>query len=183
MAIATFDELRSNSPFLSDDRVKLAKSLTSKNLFLSHSLSDTEPARRALALLEQHGATVYLDIEDVGLKSASSADVAGRLRRAIEQCRRLVVIVTENTQTSRWIPWEMGLADAFATPARVALLPLRPSATASELWVKQEYFDLYARIERHTSPGEYTPSWAVRAPDGQYWTLGAWLNHFKPPSR
>ncbi len=93
-----------------------------------------------------------------------------------------MVLVTENTSTSRWIPWEVGLADAFAGTNRVVLFPLRSSASASELWVRQEYFDLYARIERHAGPPDYRPDWAVRAPGGQYWTLRGWLDHTKPPS-
>jgi hypothetical protein len=31
-----------------------------------------------------------------------------RLRKAIQQTRGLAVLVTENTRTSRWLPWEMG---------------------------------------------------------------------------
>ncbi|MBP8806153.1 MAG: toll/interleukin-1 receptor domain-containing protein [Kofleriaceae bacterium] len=179
MSIATFDELLRNSPTLREDTVKLAKSLASKNLFLSHSLSDLQPAKDALALLESHGATVYLDLEDIGIRSASP-DVAQRLRKAIETCRRLVVIVTENTQTSRWIPWEVGLCDAFAGTERVALFPLRPSASASELWIRQEYFDLYPRIERHTASYGTQTEWAVRNPNGHYSPLAAWLSQTKP---
>jgi hypothetical protein len=180
MAIATFDDLRVFSPYLSDDGVRIAKSRASKNLFLSHSLSDVAPARHAVAVLQEHGASVYIDIEDGGMKAASSSsDIATRLRGAIETCKRLVVIVTENTHTSRWIPWEVGLSDAFNGTGRVALLPLKQSASARELWVNQEYFDLYARIERSVS-SDYKPYWSIRMPNGQYWTLRAWLDHTKP---
>lgn len=181
MAIATFDDLRIHSPYLSEDGVRVAKSRTNKNLFLSHSLSDVAPAKDAIAILQAHGASVYIDIEDGGLKVASSSsDIATRLRNAIDACKRLVVIVTENTHTSRWIPWEVGLADAFSGTSRVALLPLKQLSSASELWIKQEYFDLYARIERSVSYPDYQPYWSVRMPDGQYWTLRAWLEHTKP---
>ena len=127
---------------LSEDGVKIAKSIRDKDLFLSHSLSDTSSVRDAVGLLQQHGANVYCDINDAFLAAALFLDVASRLRRAIQTCRRLVVLMTENTHTSRWIPWEVGLADAFATSARVALLPLCSSNSSSELWATQEYFEL-----------------------------------------
>ncbi len=179
MAIATFDGLRVFSPYLSDEGVRIAKSRASKNLFLSHSLSDEAPARHAVAVLQEHGYSMYIDIEDGGLRTASSSsDIATRLRGAIGTCKRLVVIVTENTQTSRWILWEVGLADAFNGTGRAALLPLKPSSSASDLRVNQD-FDLYARIERSVSSDDKW-YWSVRMPGGQYWPLRAWLDHTKP---
>lgn len=157
------------------------KSLTSKNLFLSHSLSDLGPAKAAVNLLEKHGAEVYLDVEDVSIRnSATSKDIASRLRTAIRHCKRLVVIVTENTQTSRWIPWEMGIADVEFGESRVALLPAKASASASELWVQQEYFDLYARIEPRAGTAYAAPAWFVRTSDGNWLSLNDWLSRTKP---
>jgi hypothetical protein len=182
MAIATFDQLRSASPMGESLRLDdVRKSLTSKNLFLSHSLSDLSPAKAAVNMLEKHGADVYLDIEDVSLKGVASKDIATRLRNAIRHCKRLVVIVTENTQTSRWIPWEMGIADVEFGESRVALLPAKASASASEMWVQQEYFDLYARIEPVASSPSATPTWLVRTSDGNWISLNDWLSRTKPP--
>jgi hypothetical protein len=144
MAIATFDELRYTARHDADDRARLAKSIGGKNLFLSHSLADLPHLKYAVDLLEQNGARVYIDVKDASVANVSAADAAKRLRSAIRETRRLVVLVTENTHTSRWIPWEMGLADAVTSVGadRIALLPLRSSSSASELWAKQEYFEL-----------------------------------------
>lgn len=103
------------------------------------------------------------------------------MRKAVASCRRLVVLVTEETATSRWLPWETGLADGVAGSEQVALLPLRPSATASDLWLQQRYFDLYGRIEHVTLRGDSQPCWAVRNPDdGKYWRLQAWIEQTGP---
>jgi hypothetical protein len=174
MAIATYDELRYQARYDADDRARLAKSITGKNLFLSHSLADLPHLKYAVDLLEQNGARVYIDVRDAAASSVTAAEAAKRLRVAIRDTKRLVVLVTENTHTSRWIPWEMGLADATTGVDRIALLPLRSSTSASELWAKQEYFELYARIERSGT------SWLVYLPDGNVRTLSHWLDASKP---
>jgi hypothetical protein len=178
MAIATFDELRRTARLDAADRERLAKSLGGKNLFLSHSLSDLDHVKYAVDLLEQNGARVYIDVADASIANANATDAAKRLRNAIRETRRLVVLVTENTKTSRWIPWEMGLADATTGVDRIALLPLRSSGTASELWAKQEYFELYARIERYVT-GSST-SWIVSMPGGGAQYLSNWLDNTRP---
>lgn len=73
----------------------------------------------------------------------------------------------------------MGLADAATGQDRIALLPLRASSSASELWAKQEYFELYARIERVAS-GSASPSWMVYLPDGNVRSLSQWLDTSRP---
>jgi hypothetical protein len=100
------------------------------------------------------------------------------LRKAIRACRRLVVVVTENTQTSRWIPWEMGIADVEFGEARVALLPIKPNSYSAEDWSEQAYFNLYARIEPGTTAP--SPSWLVRTSQGKWISLVEWIQSTRP---
>lgn len=177
MSVATFDQLRASAGTVAEGRIKLAKSMNRKDLFLSHSHRDVAHVGPAIELLESHGASVYVDALESG--SPSPQEMASHLRQVVVRCKRLVALVTEATSSSRWIPWEMGLADGSAGTTQVALLPLRPSG-GSELWAQQEYFDLYARIEYVTLVGEANPCWAVRSPDnGQYWKLAQWLRNTK----
>ena len=185
MAIATLDDLRSTARWDSDDRAKLAKSVGGKNIFLSHSQSDLRPAVHAIDILEQHGANVYMDVRDAEIASSSSdREIAMRLRRAIQQTRRLAVLVTENTSTSRWIPWEMGVADGISGPEKVAVFPFRRDSNAASLWAEQEYFELYARVESVRYPPGSAPQWIVRIPNGtpsgNIRPLGLWLAESKP---
>jgi len=179
MTIATFDQLRASSPHGDSLRLdELRKSLADKNLFLSHSLTDLAPAKAAVNLLERHGASVYLDIQDASLQSRTPRDIANTLRNAIRSCRRLVVVVTENTQTSRWIPWEMGIADADVGELRVALLPTRPNLFSAADWSDQAYFTLYARIE--PANADPNPTWLVRTSSGQWISLAEWITTTRP---
>lgn len=179
MSIATFDELRQTARYDSEERAQLAKSITGKNLFLSHSHADFSYLKYAVDLLEQNGARVYIDVRDASVANVSASEAAKRLRSTIRAAGRLVVLVTENTHTSRWIPWEMGLADAAKGPDRIALLPLRASSTASEMRAKQEYFELYARIESFGVPGS-APFWFVITPDGKVHPLSEWITTSRP---
>ena len=182
MAIATFDQLRASSSLGEHVRMDdVRKSYRDKNLFLSHSLSDLRPAKSAVNLLERHGASVYLDVEDPGLQSTSPKETAQRLRSAIRTCRRLVVVITENTQTSRWIPWEMGIADQELGESRVALLPAKAQSYSAEDWSEQSYFNLYARIEPHSVNA--SPTWLVRTSAGAWISLSDWVSNTKPPLR
>lgn len=179
MAIATFDQLRASSPMGDSLRMDdIRKSHSDKNLFLSHSLNDVGPAKAAVNLLERHGANVYLDVEDASLQSSSPSAIASRLRNAIRACRRLVVIVTENTQTSRWIPWEMGISDVEFGESRVALLPSKQYSFSAEDWSEQAYFNLYARIE--PANADRSPIWLVRTSAGQWISLTEWVQSTKP---
>jgi TIR domain len=185
MAIATFDDLRYTARYDSADRARLAKSVGGKNLFLSHSQSDIGTAAQAVDILEQHGARVYMDVRDSGIASSTSdVDIAKRLRNAIQTTRRLVVLVSENTRTSRWIPWEIGVADGIGGADRVALFPIRKDVNTSDLWAHQEYFELYARIESVRWPPSSPPSWIVRVPDGtlsgNIWPLQMWISNSRP---
>ena len=181
MAVATFDQLRASGGVITEGRIKIATSLASKNLFLSHSHRDIAHLGAALGLLEGYGASVYVDVRDA--IGGDPNQVAERLRKAVVSCRRLVALVTEATSTSRWIPWEMGLADGAAGSTQIALLPLRATG-ADALWAQQEYFDLYGRIEYVTLSGESAPCWAVRDPtDKKFWTLDQWMWRTTPPGR
>lgn len=174
MAVATYDQVRAYAGPSGPGMIKLAQDRTLKNLFLSHSQKDESLLPGAIGVLQQHGASVYVDVADAGL-APGDPSAAARLRAAVQSCKRVVVLTTENTSTSRWIPWEMGLADGSAGPTQVAVLPMRASTAASDLWAKQEYFDLYARIEAVASTGG-TSSWVVRVtPSGQYVPLADWL--------
>ncbi|RZO61678.1 MAG: TIR domain-containing protein [Sandaracinaceae bacterium] len=180
MAFATARQLRASGGTLTEGHRKLAKSLGRQDLFLSHTQRDSEYVGPAIGLLEKHGAHVYVDLLDPAIKTLSGAAVADRVRGAVKQCRRLVALITHETKNSKWIPWEMGLADTLAGAANIALLPIRTDMKSSGL-LKQEYFQLYPTIEWTLLQGEERHRWVVRNPsNGRYWRLEKWLERTAP---
>src|SRR5437667_7511711 len=86
-------------------------SFTGKRVFLSHSSKDDDDVAGAIRLLERFRASVYADNFDTSLARTSGLEAARILRGRIRECPRFVVLVTRNSRESRWIPWELGVAD------------------------------------------------------------------------
>jgi hypothetical protein len=174
MAFVTFDQLSRAAPVISEKRASLSKGLSAKTVFLSHTqFDDSKYVYGAMEILEQHGAKVYVDVADASISAMAMNDRCAHVHRVIETCPRLVLLFTEKTNTSRWIPWELGLADGCHSVTRVATFPVSISSK-EEPWGKQEYLGMYPQIVYATLNGN--PQYAVRDPrDGKCWTLAEWL--------
>jgi len=147
---ATLDQLgrRGKSLLESDGRV-LAKSMHAPvhgSTFLSHSSKDApEYVAGAMAVLEEHGASVYLDKKDPSLPPHTCPETAEALKARIKACRRFVLFATGQSSASRWMPWELGLSDGFKTPRHVAVFPGAENAENTG-WANEEYLGVYDRI-------------------------------------
>ncbi|WP_296555399.1 hypothetical protein [Pigmentiphaga sp.] len=82
-------------------------------IFLSHSIADAELVFGVKQLLEQLGATVYVDwSHDRQLdRSKVNADTAALLRQRMRQSKSLIYLATDAATTSKWMPWELGFFD------------------------------------------------------------------------
>lgn len=130
---------------LSKQDPKIAK----QDIFLSHSLRDKALIPGVLAFFDSYGVKTYVDIFDSSFPVPPSPATAEQVKSRIKTCRRLVVLVSEaNTATSKWIPWEMGIADSFRDYTHVALLPVGRSEYLTAWLTNQEYFFIYPQIVR-----------------------------------
>lgn len=146
MSFITYGELTSKvSVLLQESILKSAASTTNKRVFLSHSTKDHDYVPGVIKLFEEHGAATYTDDGDKRLPSTPSQTTATILKQTIKQLPRFVVLVSPNSKSSRWIPWELGLADAFKGIPPVAVMPIAPTASEED-WAKTEYMGLYPRI-------------------------------------
>lgn len=94
------------------------------DIFLSHSSRHPRQVRMIKARLEAFGYSVYVDwLEDEELDRANvTPKTAARLRHRLRLSRSLLVHASEGATVSRWIPWELGLADG--RQMRVAIIPV-----------------------------------------------------------
>lgn len=113
--------------------------------FLSHSTKDTDVVAGAITILERHGAAVYIDKKDPALPPYTSRETARILRDRIGQSRKFVLLATKNSKDSRWVPWELGLADGYKRPANIAIFPA-VDERYDFTWSEQEYLGIYDRI-------------------------------------
>jgi hypothetical protein len=151
-------------------------SATNADVFLAHSSSDKEDALpKAIGLLMKHGAKVYIDKADKELPQKTSAETGVKLKERIAQCPKFIVLVTANSKNSRWIPWELGIADEKKKMANVAILPDVGNQPNVD-WPEQEYLGLYPRIVFATFNGQASPVWMVLDHHNNKGTeLGEWL--------
>lgn len=146
---------------------------TNKDVFLAHSSQDKKHLEGFLDFFRQFNATLYLDIHDKTLKMPPSHQTAITLMNAIRSCNRMVVLMSKNSATSKWIPWEVGIGQVTKGIPNVAILPIAERADDKD-WEYQEYMNLCPIITRVTENG--SSNWAVLIPGkATYINLKTWL--------
>jgi len=150
-------------------------SATIADVFLSHSSLDKDVLPKAIGFLESYGAKVYIDKVDKELPKKTSVETGVKLKERISQCPKFIVLVTVNSKNSRWIPWELGIADEKKRLPNVAILPDAGNQTNVE-WSEQEYLGLYHRIAFGNHQSYPNPIWMVLDHHNNTGIeLGAWL--------
>lgn len=129
--------------------------------FLSHSSKDgANYIAGAVGVLEDHGASVYLDKKDPSLPPHTNRETAEALKARIQLCERFVLFATQQSSGSRWVPWELGLSDGYKTPRNVAVFPGAENASNTE-WANEEYLGAYDRIVYGRLEGYSRDVWMV----------------------
>ncbi|WP_146446234.1 toll/interleukin-1 receptor domain-containing protein [Botrimarina colliarenosi] len=125
-------------------------------VFLSHSHQDAAIVNQAVQLLGSQGVTIYVDWKDESMPSVTSPETARRIKGKIKECKKLVLLATNNALQSKWVPWELGVADAENSMKNIAILPVTDSQTS---WIGSEYVGIYDRIEQASSgkPAVFEP--------------------------
>jgi hypothetical protein len=165
----------SKGVIVEDHRFEKRASATASDVFLSHSSADKDVLPKVIGFLENHGARVYIDKMDKELPQKTSAETGIKLKERISQCPKFIVLVTSNSKSSRWIPWELGIADEKKNLRNVALLPDIGNHANAE-WPEQEYLGLYPRIVFNIFKGQSSPVWMVLDHHNNTGTeLGEWL--------
>jgi hypothetical protein len=128
--------------------------------FLSHSSNDSESVVGVIQVLQNHGASVYIDKKDSTLPPYTSKDTAAILKNRISQSRKFVLLASANSKDSRWVPWELGVADGYRRLENVAIFPV-VEKSYDTAWVSWEYLGLYDRIVWGDLEGYKEKVWMV----------------------
>jgi hypothetical protein len=175
MAYLTTDQLRqypSRFTFQQRQAIELySKGKTASTvttIFLSHSRKDTDLISPAITFIATQGVIVYVDSKDPAMPEMTSPVTATKLKERIAVCRKFVLLATNSALDSRWVPWELGVADSTNGLTNIAVLPVVERSTT---WRGNEYIGIYSRIEQ-ASDGRWAVFPAV-GPTGV--TLDAWL--------
>jgi hypothetical protein len=143
--------------------------------FLSHSTKDEKLVIGAISLLNIHGASVYVDKKDPALPPYTNKETASTLRTRIGQAGKFVLLASTNSQESKWVPWELGLADGRKSMSQIALFPVVDSVHETS-WTSSEYLGLYDRIVYGKLKNYKKNVWMVLKSEKNTATeLSAWL--------
>ncbi|MHC2218860.1 toll/interleukin-1 receptor domain-containing protein [Rhizobium leguminosarum] len=79
-------------------------------VFISHKSDDSTLAGSIAARLKtEHGIESYLDLIDRQIDK-NGEDLASHLKNEMAKCTQLLAVISEKTQSSWWVPWEIGVA-------------------------------------------------------------------------
>lgn len=120
-----------------------AKIKNQTTAFLSHSHKDRELAKGLQAYLSEHGWDLYIDWEDSSLPDSPDEKTANSIKEQIGERDIFIFLATQNSQSSRWCPWEIGIAEVFKEKSRIIIVPTE----GDNGWVGNEYLNLYRRID------------------------------------
>ena len=137
----------STEELLLESNEKLESSDTNYDIFLSHSFKDAELILGIKKILEDdYGYSVYVDwIEDKHLERDQVTKYTAQvLKDRMNNAKSLIFVTTENSETSKWMPWELGYFDG--KNGKVAILPVLK--TLNDEFKGQEYLGLYDYITK-----------------------------------
>jgi hypothetical protein len=115
------------------------------NTFLAHSSLDKFLFDKVFRYLERYGAKLYVDKNDMELPVTTSVKTAELLKDNIIECEKFIVLMTENTMDSKWVPWELGVADKKENFDNIAILLMNSSSIDTD-YLGNEYVGLYQSI-------------------------------------
>lgn len=83
--------------------------LKAMKVFISHKREDGPAAERVCNTLKASGVKAYLDLLEGPLALAGEA-LTNHIKRQLNDCTDLLVVISENTRFSWWVPFEIGMA-------------------------------------------------------------------------
>lgn len=178
MSFLSHEDLRKLHITDEDIRTASTESYRNRNrVFLSHSSKDDEHIPFVIKFLIDFGVSVYTDNGDKRLPQIPSPETASILRNEIKNSDRFIVLVSKNSSTSGWIPWELGMADGHKGYSHIALLPIT-STGDEENWARREYLGLYPVIRKSGVVNRDGLHWIVDPPTNDKATyLSDWLTN------
>ncbi|MCB9234963.1 MAG: toll/interleukin-1 receptor domain-containing protein [Bacteroidia bacterium] len=85
-------------------------------VFLSHKYEDKAHCREIAAYMEDLGVNVFFDERDEDLQQAvsekSDVQITERIKEGIRECSHMLVVISEMTYKSFWVPFEIGYGHA-----------------------------------------------------------------------
>ena len=115
------------------------------SIFLSHKHTDKLVLENVIAMLAGLGVNVYVDWNDYGMPSKTTGYTASRIKQKIRECKKFILLATEDAIASKSCNWELGYGDAQKYPNNIAIMPITDKR--GDLFSGSEYLQTYPVIK------------------------------------
>ena len=116
----------------------------SKKIFLSHSHFDIELVKSLKLLFNNLDIKLYIDWLDTSMPEKPNKITALKIKQEIEISDHVFVLATKNAMKSKWVPWEIGIADLSKSNDGITVIPILAD---DKRFYGYEYLELYNHIE------------------------------------
>jgi hypothetical protein len=123
--------------------IKTSRASALSTIFLSHSHLDKELALGLVGYFESLGISLYVDWNDGDMPRIANRETADKIKQKIASNSLFMVLATKNALNSKWVPWEVGVADQMKHFSRILVIPVSDSYGRYE---GSEYLQLYQQI-------------------------------------
>ncbi len=127
-----------------EQNVKNYFSRSFKTIYLSHGARDRELAQGLVNYLATLGAELYVDWNDSYRQRVTGRESAERVKNAIRENEFFLVLASQNGLNSKWVHWEIGIAEQCKPPSRIAIVPV---ADPMGEFPAPDYLQLYRSLE------------------------------------
>ena len=84
-------------------------------VFISHKNYDSSQAVLLKKAFEKEGVSAYLDVLDSSITNGGQA-LTDHIKHQLNQCTDIIVLMSENTKNSWWVPFEIGMSAQIDMP-------------------------------------------------------------------
>lgn len=88
-------------------------------VFVSHKKEDSAVAKSVAEYIMDAGIDVYFDELDATINRKDPKSVVSAIKRGMDLSSHMVIIFSNRTLSSHWIPWEIGYGMATSTDIRI----------------------------------------------------------------
>jgi hypothetical protein len=116
-------------------------------VFISHQKSDRDAAKKIADYLKSVGIDVYFDEFDKELQQADAANnpkgVVAAIKKGINSSTHMLCIISPNTLTSKWVPFEVGYGYDTTDLATLTLKGIKNDELPDYIKTKPIIRDIY----------------------------------------
>lgn len=107
-------------------------------IFISHKKEDSHVASQIAAELRSVGVGYYLDVFDDSV-SGSGKELTNHIKANLNDCTDIIVVMSEITRFSQWVPFEVGMAAQNDMPTATFLQANISLPEFLEYWPRLKY--------------------------------------------